>query len=1711
MELKQMRLKKKKESLVPLDSYRYRPCRGTSGEYYHYDCIFQQFYILCEALYDPTGSIIVAIRYWKLVADRTHSDSALWLSTIKENQKMYTNSHVNAMPHSSRKATMEKLGKQQRVMADKNKLDTHAEMMYQWVRTTAHVEQLYAMYGGSLSGGGAPLLDHPAKDLPRGCVNHELFGHETLGGQHPLAPEWMLNARRPGNNPLMAGLLDETGGFIKTHPQQQDRLSYFNPETGRYIIPEFVKQKGCLFLLSSPVIKTPFKATLPFEIHGSLRPDDCLLKLYYDQFKEKDSILAEAIRETPDAAWCAHKQELLSGITSLMTRAERGADELSKRMHSCRLLSEDSTDLTPEELRSIKEMTISINKSTGKGELRPRESMRELSKELKNVHDMILAWDKDNTRVMDAMFLEIAKKEVENPSMDAPCPSDTDPLLDGISTLKAVNASIRNQYMTAIIKLGLEKMDAAFQSRASREDIPPGWLTDYDDLQRILKKISDIPKRKDGKNHIVDPSNARKNRGTAAIGFATNYRIMDMRMSPYANYIQWQMHLFSNTCGIDGREVANMVGIYDHSFQKFQEASTIKILAGKPGRGKSMRPKRLMRIMPNGWFVKTGSNSAKSGTCGKWDSTCGTAKLVDEATKDLDGSVEGERLEQLKQELSDGCCQRSRAVKGVDIHGRELFSTQIDFTIHYETIILSTNLAWLLIRQEKEPSTSQWALVQRSQCDVVFDCGSECSLTDKEFEKRISDHEDDVLRQQLVALLVGMCLIFVKEMDFLDLDFDIPERMMGELDAALKREFGIPPPDSRIRQQRTMNLRKNSYEEKIIHKFFYRETSYQYSDMRPDEKGFLQPFSFTQLADVIKEGSTPSLEVILRSWSTAHDFAFATSPQAFHVMTMVAAAHGVQIDAHSFSNVLGATQKSHQCQVDLYFNGKWRSDNLMRTQAPDSPGLLEGQIQSLAKHHEMKRKVRLSFMRRCLKGMAPHDRTLEPWKAMESVWGSSLTATEPDNGSDMNVDEVLEDENGCTSNPMKPKPATGFMFPDLQDVLNSGYKNTAILKWLEGHYALTSDDFTDSRFGTWNDVNGGDEWGFTLKHKDGSRANAAAYDPSWRTIVSTEKIEKDKAWGRAQRLLTQNASNECNTIKSAFDLSATVIRDTLVQLSEETRSVQLAVSARMPVEHNYKKAMTAKTCDNPHTEGDPVEAQENVTHIRAKGAYKWYTNPINTESDPAMRPATSTETSPIVQQDIRDGMARAAEVTQRSDVVQSIDYEKMDASERLQELVNNGSLPGVAPLLSSEVTERKFLYIDNQTNNLVVSSSHIINHAQLVVECALQLSLIPELQGATGANKVPGAFQARTSGRSTQSTSNQRYDEANVASRTSLPTLEGHHQVGPNRLYESTGTFDDENRGVQAGVSNPDTSSSSLPHASPGASSQSSQPTEKKVERLAFSWDMFSIFLAKTAIDKFANDDTDIVKQYKKIAPDIFTKSVEEEIQNMPRISTRFPNYIKDCKEKHLADMKPLCFSLKQSTQFFVEASPSHEWTIDAMESARRQVSIAEGRPCTISDPSVQKLLSQKASMREVKATGNLFHASTWKQAAINSLIARGMAGSINDDVLQRVTDTGTFLKLRLQMALALQNRKGVRERIDDWDDFMLYEQSEPAPDGIPGVDTNKLLESATLISAHQQQQTAVEDHSLRKRDYAAANPNHCQSITKTALEAPKKRVCPYN
>lgn len=80
---------------------------------------------------------------------------------------------------------------------------------------------------------------------------------------------------------------------MEIDPEQANPENYFD-EGGHFIPPSFAQDK--VFFCHDPTLFNIFEARFPRPIHGNIVPDDILLRMYWDLYKDSEPVLKATLK-----------------------------------------------------------------------------------------------------------------------------------------------------------------------------------------------------------------------------------------------------------------------------------------------------------------------------------------------------------------------------------------------------------------------------------------------------------------------------------------------------------------------------------------------------------------------------------------------------------------------------------------------------------------------------------------------------------------------------------------------------------------------------------------------------------------------------------------------------------------------------------------------------------------------------------------------------------------------------------------------------------------------------------------------------------------------------------------------------------------------------------------------------------------------------------------------------------------------------------------------------------------------------------------------------------------------------------------------------------------------------------------------------------------------------------------------------------------------
>ena len=367
-----------------------------------------QFGWFLEELYSPDASKVVAVRIMKLVYCPSHKDDELWANLIDETSDITRAGNINAIPEALRKPKLMVQNKLQRTQINDENLEETASTQWKRIDSMSALTKHLLHYAGATdSSRGRPLYADMAKDTAAGCADRPLKGDDKWGGRHPLGPSVALNFKRflkrdhvhpghPGVNVCIAGAVDAAGQPIKILQAQCNPNNYFDPD-GTFRPPTEVVELGAMWACHDNSVKNIFNVPFPRPVHGSVVPEDVLLRAFFELRKNDDKMLRRTQRGDNPKPFEEVRDIVEVAFNSYATERDAVAAAISKGILNSEMLAYDSIDKTVAEQERLDRRAYekrSVDKVGDMWVLEPRQILRDISLELERVFGMIDEYDK---------------------------------------------------------------------------------------------------------------------------------------------------------------------------------------------------------------------------------------------------------------------------------------------------------------------------------------------------------------------------------------------------------------------------------------------------------------------------------------------------------------------------------------------------------------------------------------------------------------------------------------------------------------------------------------------------------------------------------------------------------------------------------------------------------------------------------------------------------------------------------------------------------------------------------------------------------------------------------------------------------------------------------------------------------------------------------------------------------------------------------------------------------------------------------------------------------------------------------------------------------------------------------------------------------------------------------------------------------------------
>lgn len=413
---------------------------------------------------------------------------------------------------------------------------------------------------------GRPLFANMGQDTQPGCQTKPLTRDREWGGRHPLGPSVALNSNRyaapdtvspghPGVNVHTAGMVDRKGAPIPSHPAQEFKHDYY-AAGNRWHPPDFVIDKGAMFVCHNPSVLNIMLAPFPTKMHGSLQPADELLEIFWDLHHASHPALVRA-KEQGNVTFESCRELVLSLFSAMETDTDPEQAELARAVLNTNMLTLDSLDKSVAEEDEIERRAYGKRSVEKQGEmwvLEPRQALKDISQEQRKVHAMVDTWNKrQRATIVDRGYV------AQRAGMPHDCARDV--------------ADCRERHASAVaatVRLGLQRFETAYSSKKKRASIPAGWFdVCHKGLREALRSAADIGATRSERDagRAVDPQDSDAKMGTANIGFAHNQRLIANDLSLWGHWRAFLMHMFSSGVRISGPDVHIMLEGWIHAFE----------------------------------------------------------------------------------------------------------------------------------------------------------------------------------------------------------------------------------------------------------------------------------------------------------------------------------------------------------------------------------------------------------------------------------------------------------------------------------------------------------------------------------------------------------------------------------------------------------------------------------------------------------------------------------------------------------------------------------------------------------------------------------------------------------------------------------------------------------------------------------------------------------------------------------------------------------------------------------------------------------------------------------------------------------------------------------------------------------------------------------------------------------------------------------------
>jgi hypothetical protein len=637
---------------------------------------YPMFQIGLEEIYNKDKTEVLAIGIWLFINDETHSTSNLMAKVMADTRALHDGVRASAQLASQR----DKSGTAETSRHDKagcgfadlgNNFEKNAGLQYKLVKGSDDLVRMLEMHSGRTTGkAGRPCVQDMAKHLDCAAGRRIFQGDSRngYGGRHPLAPEWLFNAKTGAG--LEFGLVGLDGELLDVCDEQMDPSHYWTPDgSGDFRVPQFEDGRDFFWMCTSYEARTPFALPLKRPLQGTVLPGNDLMRLFLDEERrhaasqlpgyEEDEEDEEDACDGADGL-AAFDQSSYNRLRSIMTRKDqyqRDMDALlSNSNHAYDQMSpcgfemsahNPSADESKGEVNytlRIVSMTELITKQTDrlwtavvqKWQTRTEADLFKMQMRLEKANRLSAraTGGDDDDDAMDVDYEEVGDEEV----------GDT---WENLKNRRAAFQARLYNVKRDVVQYHARLLKSCFLSTKDSATLPAGYKAMHAALERGVNERG----------------------GSASIAFSgAGFSLRQNDRMVWGSLQEWLRQIFVDDCRVAGRDRRIMDEMYLTCFEMYHKNTFILIIASEKGCGKSVRAVRLMVLLPDGWCSKNSGTTARSWANGNNSPSNGTVILEDEMSSDMVQAECTEKMEATKTIVGEREIEieRTRSVKSVD-------------------------------------------------------------------------------------------------------------------------------------------------------------------------------------------------------------------------------------------------------------------------------------------------------------------------------------------------------------------------------------------------------------------------------------------------------------------------------------------------------------------------------------------------------------------------------------------------------------------------------------------------------------------------------------------------------------------------------------------------------------------------------------------------------------------------------------------------------------------------------------------------------------------------------------------------------------------------------------------------------------------------------------------------------------------------------------